>query len=83
MTTFIGWAESQLPDRPLSSVTWEEIRSYIRWLKDVKGLKSRTINVLIAQLRDFYYYVLHKDWHEGGEKPAAMQFLPRWFLKEK
>ena len=62
LTTYILWAEEHLPDRPLSSVSWEEMRSYIRFLKDVKGLNPRTINVHISQLRDFYYYVLHKDW---------------------
>ena len=62
MTSFIQWVEKHLPDRCLSSVTWKEIRSYIRFLKDVRGLNPRTINVHISQLRDFYYYVLHKDW---------------------
>ena len=54
LTTYILWVEEYLPERPLSSVSWEEMRSYIRFLKD--------INVHISQLRDFYYYVLHKDW---------------------
>ena len=62
LTTYILWAEEYLPERHLSSVSWEEMRSYIRFLKDVKGLNPRTINVHISQLRDFYYYVLHKDW---------------------
>ena len=62
MLTYIDWAEQNLPDKPLSSVSWEEIRSYVRYLKDVKALNPRTINVHISQLRDFYYYVLHKDW---------------------
>ena len=62
MTAYIQWVEANLPNRPLSAITWEEIRSYVRYLKDIKRLNSRTINVHIAQLRDFYYYVLHKDW---------------------
>lgn len=62
LTTYILWVEEFLPGRPLSSVSWEEMRSYIRFLKDIKGLNPRTINVHISQLRDFYYYVLHKDW---------------------
>ena len=61
LTTYINWVEEQLPDRTLSSVTWEEIRSYIRWLKDIRKLNPRTINVHIAQLHDFFYYVLNKD----------------------
>ena len=59
---YILWVEENLPERPLSSVTWEEVRSYIRYLKEIKKLNPRTINVHISQLRDFFYYVLHRDW---------------------
>ena len=62
MTTYIAWVEEFLPGREISSVTWEEIRSYVRYLKERKGLNPRTVNVHISQLRDFYYYVLHRDW---------------------
>ena len=62
MTTFIEWVEENLSHRDISKTKWEEIRAYIRYLKDVKKLNPRTINVHIAQLRDFYKYVLHKDW---------------------
>ena len=62
LTAYILWVEANLPDRQLASVTWAEIRSYLKYLKDVRGLNPRTINVHIAQLRDFYYYVLGKDW---------------------
>lgn len=62
MTSFILWVEEQLPGRDISSVTWEEMRSYVIFLKNVRNLNPRTINVHLAQLRDFYYYVLHRDW---------------------
>lgn len=62
MTTYIQWTEGHLSEKDLSSVSWEEIRSYVRYLRDVRGLNPRTVNVHISQLRDFYYYVLHKDW---------------------
>ena len=62
MKTYIQWVEENLPGRDLSSVTWEEIRSYLLYLKKIKGLNPRTVNVHISQLRDFYYYVLHRDW---------------------
>lgn len=62
MTSYIFWVENQLPGKQLSEISWEENRSYIRYLKDVKGLNPRTINIHISQLRDFYYYVLKKDW---------------------
>ena len=75
--TYINWVEEHLPGRPLDSVTWEELRSFLRWLKEVRGLNPRTINVHIAQLRDFYYYVLHKDW-DRREVPFLHfdQYLP-------
>ncbi len=62
LTNYINWVEENLPGRSLSDVTWEEIRSYEKYLKDVRKLNPRTINVFISQLRDFYNYVLHKDW---------------------
>ena len=62
MNTYIQWTEENLSGKPLENVTWEELRSYIRYLKEVRGLNSRTVNVHIAQLRDFYYYVLHRNW---------------------
>lgn len=77
LTTYINWVEDQLPGRSLSAVSWEEIRSYIKWLKDVRGLNPRTVNVHIAQLRDFFYYVLHRDW-DKREVPFLHfdQYLP-------
>jgi site-specific recombinase XerD len=62
MTQFIEWTESFLSSKPLSDISWEELRSYIRFLKDVRGLNPRTVNVHIAQLHDFYQYILHRDW---------------------
>lgn len=62
MTSYIQWVEDDLPGRSLDSVTWDEIRSYVRFLKKVRKLNPRTINVHLSQLRDFYYYVLHKNW---------------------
>lgn len=62
MTQFIDWTESFLSSKPLSDISWEEIRSYLRFLKEVRALNPRTVNVHIAQLRDFYQYILHRDW---------------------
>ena len=62
MMAFITWFEAEFGDRDVSTVTWEEIRSYVRHLKDIRKLNPRTINVHLAQLHDFFYYVLHRDW---------------------
>ena len=58
MTQFIEWTESFLTSKPLSDISWEELRSYLRFLKEVRELNPRTVNVHIAQLRDFYQYIL-------------------------
>lgn len=62
MTQYIDWVEENLNAKPLPKVTWEEIRSFLLFLKEVRHLNPRTVNVYIAQLRDFYQYVLHRDW---------------------
>lgn len=62
LTQFIDWVESNLADKSLSELNWTEIRSYIKFLKDIRQLNPRTVNVHIAQLRDFFQYVLHRDW---------------------
>ena len=62
LTVFLEWFESNLPGHDVHDVTWAEIRSYVRFLKDIRSLNNRTINVHISQLRDFFYYVLHRDW---------------------
>lgn len=62
MTSYILWLEENLPGLSVSDVSWEQIRSYIIYLKNIRKLNPRTINVHISQLRDFYYYVLKRDW---------------------
>lgn len=59
---FLDWIDSELSGKPVTDISWEEIRSFCLFLKNIKGLNPRTINVYIAQLRDFYNHVLHKDW---------------------
>lgn len=62
MTQFIEWTTSQLCAKSLTDISWEELRSYFTYLKEIRKLNPRTINVHIAQLRDFYQYVLHRNW---------------------
>lgn len=62
MNEFLSWVSKGLPGKDLPSLSFEEIRSYVRYLKDIRRLNNRTINVHIAQLRDFFLYVLHRDW---------------------
>lgn len=75
---FLCWAEKEFPEKSLSDISFEEIRSYLRYLKDIRKLNNRTINVHIAQLRDFFHYVLHRDW-DRYQIPYLRydQFLPK------
>lgn len=78
LNEFLSWTETELSGKPLSDVSYEEIRSYLRYLKDIRKLNNRTINVHIAQLRDFFLYVLHKDW-DRYQVPFLRydQYLPK------
>ncbi|MGN0240053.1 MAG: tyrosine-type recombinase/integrase [Candidatus Weimeria sp.] len=66
LTCYINWVEENLPDRELSSITWDEMRLYINYLKKDKKLNNRTINGHISQMHDFYEYVLHRVWDHRG-----------------
>lgn len=74
---FLNWAETVLPEKNIRDFSCEDIRSYILYLKESRGLNNRTINCHIAQLKDFYRYVLHKDW-DRFEVPFLHydQYLP-------
>lgn len=77
LTQIILWVEENLPHKDISAITWEQVRSYIKYLKDVRKLGGRTINVHMAQLHDFFSYALHRDW-DKYEVPRIRfdEFLP-------
>lgn len=58
---FLGYLDSILQKQP-EAVSWQELRDYVLWLKNFRGLSHRTINCAISQLRFFTIYVLHKPW---------------------
>lgn len=62
LNQYFDFLEQSLNEKNPEDATWEDVRSFILMLKDVKRLNNRSINPQIAQLRDFYRYVLHKDW---------------------
>lgn len=78
LNEFLSWVETELSGKPLSNVSFQEIRTYLLFLKDIRKLNNRTINVHIAQLRDFFRYVLHKDW-DRYQVPFLRydQYLPK------
>lgn len=62
LITFITWVETELCGKPIIEVTWEEIRAYVAYLRSVRNIGNRTVNVHIAQLHHLWQYVLKRDW---------------------
>lgn len=62
LNQYLDFIENSLGGKLPENVTWEEIRSYILHLKNVRKLNNRSINPHIAQLAFFFKYVLHQDW---------------------
>ncbi|MDO4416571.1 MAG: tyrosine-type recombinase/integrase, partial [Erysipelotrichaceae bacterium] len=62
LSMFIAWVEAELPGKSVMDITWEEIRSYVDYLRNVRSIGNRTVNVHIAQLHHFWHYVLKRDW---------------------
>ena len=42
--------------------SWDDLRSFVRFIQQQRHLSDRTINHCISQLRFFTIYVLHKPW---------------------
>ena len=62
LNQYLDFVESSLNGKFPEDVSWEEIRSYILQLKNVRNLNNRSINPHIAQLIFFFKYVLHREW---------------------
>lgn len=62
LNQFLDFVETSLNGKLPEEVTWQEVRSYLLLLKESRQLNNRSINPHIAQLRDFFRYVLHREW---------------------
>ena len=62
LNQYLDFIDTSLGGKLPEKVTWEEVRSYILYLKDIRKLNNRSINPHIAQLIFFFKYVLHRDW---------------------
>ena len=62
LNQFLDFLELFLGGIRPEDVSWEQLRTYILHLKTDRKLNNRSINPHIAQLRDFFRYVLHRDW---------------------
>ena len=72
LSAFLNWMETELPDIAVADVSWEQLRSYFRMLKDVRHLNSKTVNIHISQLASFFKYVLHRDWDSREVPPMKV-----------
>ena len=61
ITVYLSYVSDVLGKLP-EDVTWDEMRTFIHWIQAKRGIGDRTINYVIAQLRFFTIYVLHKPW---------------------
>lgn len=55
---YLGNVLHKCPD----DVSWQELRDFIIFIQHDRSLSDRTMNAIIAQLRFFTLYVLHKPW---------------------
>lgn len=61
--SYLDYLQGILHKQP-KDVSWQELRSFIRWLQHKRSLADRTINCAISQLRFFTLYILHKPWDD-------------------
>lgn len=61
ISAYLDYSKNILHSCP-SQASWDDMRGFIRWLQQTRGLSDRTINGAISQLRFFTLYVLHKPW---------------------
>lgn len=61
--SYLNYLQNILHKNP-EEVSWQELRDYIHWLQNDRGIADRTVNTAISQLRFFTMYVLHKPWDD-------------------
>ena len=59
--SYLSYVETYLSKIP-DDVTWEEMRTYISFIKQSRSLSDRTINAHVSIIRFFLEYVLHRPW---------------------
>ncbi len=61
LNCYLSWLQENciLPE----DATYEDIRSFLKYLKLSRGLTKQTINYYISKIRFFQIYVLNKPWN--------------------
>lgn len=42
--------------------TWDQMRDFITWIQQERGISDRTVNCIISQLSTLIIYVIHRPW---------------------
>ena len=61
ISAYLDYVSEFLSKTP-EEVSWDELRSFLWWIQTDRGISDRTVNYVIAQLRFFTLYVLHRPW---------------------
>ena len=72
---FLEYNDSHL-HKQLSDVTYDDLRSFIKFLQADRNLADRTVNAAISQLRFFFIYVLHVKAISSPLHPALFMWIP-------
>ena len=76
ISAYLDYLADQLHIQP-AQATYQNMREFIIWIQQQRGLSDRTINSIIAQLRFFTIFVLHKPW-DPSQLPRRKfdQYMP-------
>lgn len=61
ISVYLDFIQNTLHKSP-TEATYDDMRTFINFLQESRGICDRTVNIAIAQLRFFTLYVLHKPW---------------------
>ncbi len=61
ISSYLNYVSDVLSKTP-ENVSWDEMREFLWWIQSDRGISDRTMNYVIAQLRFFTLYVLHRPW---------------------
>ncbi len=61
LIVFASWLAIQCPEQTFRSVTVDDIRNYIAFLQDHRGLRPNTINSYIAAIRKMFHVLRNEE----------------------
>ena len=76
LSAYLDYLADHLHVQP-PQATYPQMREFITWIQQQRGLSDRTVNSIIAQLRFFTIFVLHQSW-DPSQLPRRKfdQYMP-------